>query len=107
MSPTWASISPRRPRLTARSRSLPHLYRGLVDAAWSAFAATGHGHDTILIGELAPAGDSHGVVNFNNMPPLRFLRALYCVGREPPSAAGNRRRGPRLSDHRRRLGPFP
>ena len=30
------------------------LYRALVDAAWSAFAATGHGHDTILIGEMAP-----------------------------------------------------
>ena len=25
------------------------LYRQLVDAAWSGFAASGHGHDTILI----------------------------------------------------------
>jgi hypothetical protein len=58
----------------------PGLYRGLVDAAWSAFAATGHGHDTILIGEIAPAGVTTGVGLFNNMPPLRFLRALYCVG---------------------------
>lgn len=55
------------------------LYRKLVDAAWSAFAATGHGHDTILIGEIAPAGVSSGVGLFNDMPPLRFLRALYCV----------------------------
>lgn len=59
----------------------PGLYRGLVDAAWSAFGASGHGHDTILIGEIAPAGIRTGVVGlFNNMPPLRFLRALYCVG---------------------------
>lgn len=58
----------------------PGLYRGLVDAAWSAFAASGHGHDTILIGEIAPAGVKTGVGLFNNMPPLRFLRALYCVG---------------------------
>lgn len=59
----------------------PGLYRGLVDAAWSALAASGHGHDTILIGETAPAGIMSGVVGlFNNMPPLRFLRALYCVG---------------------------
>jgi len=58
----------------------PRLYRGLVDAAWSAFTATGHGHDTILIGEIAPAGVLAGVGNFNQMQPLRFLRALYCVG---------------------------
>jgi hypothetical protein len=55
------------------------LYRGLVDSAWKALHATGHGQDTILIGELAPAGVSSGVGLFNNMPPLRFLRALYCV----------------------------
>jgi hypothetical protein len=60
----------------------PKYYRGLVDAAWGAFQATGHGHDTILIGEVAPAGETTGVGpgNFNSMAPLRFLRALYCVG---------------------------
>lgn len=59
----------------------PQLYRGLLDAAWSALQATGHGGDTILIGELAPRGltlgDEPG--NFSGMVPLRFLRALYCV----------------------------
>jgi hypothetical protein len=59
----------------------PTLYRKLLDAAWTALQATGHGHDTILIGEIAPAGSTTGVGpgNFNSMPPLRFLRALYCV----------------------------
>ncbi len=59
----------------------PALYRNLLDAAWSAFQSTGHGKDTILIGELAPAGESVGNYpgNFANMVPLRFLRALYCV----------------------------
>lgn len=57
----------------------PMLYRGIVDAAWSALHATGHGGDTILIGEVAPAGVASGVGLFNNMPALRFLRALYCV----------------------------
>ena len=63
----------------------PRLYRGLVDAAWSALHATGHGSDTILIGEMAPAGSNFtGALKgdfgvFGNMPPLRFLRALYCV----------------------------
>ena len=56
----------------------PQLYRGLVDGAWKALHATGHGDDTILIGELAPIGNP-GVGVFNVMAPLRFLRALYCV----------------------------
>ncbi len=36
------------------------LYRGLVNAAWNALQATGHGHDTIMIGELGPAGATFG-----------------------------------------------
>ena len=57
------------------------LYRRLLDAAWSGLQATGHGRDTILIGELAPAGATFGNApgNFGVMAPLRFLRALYCV----------------------------
>jgi hypothetical protein len=80
-------------------------YRGLVDAAWSGLAATGHGRDTILIGETAPRGLDHPIGDFSGVKPLRFLRALYCVGsnyrplrgaaaRErgcPTSAAGSRR----------------
>jgi hypothetical protein len=85
----------------------PRFYRGLVDAAWHAFGITGHGHDTILIGEMAPAGNTAGVGpgNFNSMAPLRFLRALYCVDADyrplrgtaatergcPPTAAGSAR----------------
>jgi hypothetical protein len=59
----------------------PSLYRAIVDQAWSAFQATGHGHDTILIGELAPAGGTFAGAPgfFGSMPPLRFVRALYCV----------------------------
>ena len=59
----------------------PVYYRELLDAAWAGLQATGHGHDTILIGELAPAGESLPPFpgNFAAMVPLRFLRALYCV----------------------------
>jgi hypothetical protein len=58
----------------------PRMYRGLVDAAWSALLATGHGTstDTIAFGELAPRGYSRWGV-FSGMKPLTFLRALYCV----------------------------
>jgi hypothetical protein len=58
----------------------PHLYRNLLDAAWSALQATGHGTrtDRILFGEVTPHGvNAWGV--FSNMKPLIFLRSLYCV----------------------------
>ena len=60
----------------------PAMYRGLVDAAWSALQSTGHGGDTILIGELAPYGQTgdNSPGNYGEMVPLRFVRALYCVG---------------------------
>ncbi|HUJ35552.1 MAG TPA: hypothetical protein VLW51_10110 [Solirubrobacteraceae bacterium] len=59
----------------------PLLYRELLDAAWTALAQTGHGADKILIGEMAPRGQTTGDQpgNFSGMVPLRFIRALYCV----------------------------
>ena len=57
-------------------------YRALVAAGWPSLQATGHGSDTILIGELAPYGQSLGSNvpgKFGEMVPLRFVRALYCV----------------------------
>ena len=60
----------------------PRYYRLLVDAAWSALHATGHGSDTIIIGELTPRNKTYSTTklgNFNGMWPLQFLRALYCV----------------------------
>jgi len=74
LTPTWKKV---RGRFVERSAS---LYRSLLDNAWGALGFTGHGTDTILFGETAPAGnDSKGVKRF--MTPLTFLRALYCVDR--------------------------
>ncbi len=56
----------------------PRMYRALVDSAFSALRATGHGADTIVIGELAPRGN-RDFGNFNGMLPLVFVRALYCL----------------------------
>jgi hypothetical protein len=64
------------------------MYRNLVGQAWSALQATGHGADTILIGEFAPRGMSargtpkrpQGLPGqFAQTKPLQFLRTLYCV----------------------------
>lgn len=66
----------------------PGMYRSLAGQAWSALQATGHGSDTILIGEFAPRGLSargtrkrpQGLPGqFAQTKPLRFLRTLYCV----------------------------
>jgi hypothetical protein len=81
-----------------------NLYRGLLNAAWTALHQTGHGRDTILIGDLGPRGNSYFGV-FASMKPLVFLRALYCVDSHyrqlrgyaaairgcPTTAAGSRR----------------
>jgi hypothetical protein len=66
----------------------PGMYRALASQMWSSLQATGHGHDTILIGEFAPLGltGSAGVGrpqglpgNFGQTKPLQFVRTLYCV----------------------------
>jgi hypothetical protein len=71
----------------------PRIYRGLLDAAWSALQATGHGGDTILIGETSPAGLRPGLTR--GMRPLRFIRELYCLdGRlRPLRGTAAKRRG--------------
>jgi hypothetical protein len=92
----------------------PIMYRQLVNSGWQALQATGHGHDTILIGELAAEGAEPGrnpkrtgglPGNYGQTRPLLFIRDLYCVNSRfrllrggaakatgcPTSAAGSRR----------------
>ena len=92
----------------------PIMYRQLVSAGWNALHATGHGHDTILIGELAAEGFEPGRYpkktgglpgNYGQTRPLLFIRDLYCVDSSfrplrgaaaratgcPTNAAGTRR----------------
>ncbi len=66
----------------------PMLYRGILNAGWSALQTTGHGHDTITIGGYAArgmsgrprAGAPQGLPgNFAQTKPLQFIRTLYCV----------------------------
>ncbi len=64
------------------------MYRSLLNAGWSGLQSTGHGRDTILIGNLdargqqAPGSRSlpQGLPgNFAATKPLQFIRTLYCV----------------------------
>jgi hypothetical protein len=58
----------------------PTLYRNLYRAAYAGLAATGHGRDTILLGELLPVGKSSHTPR-SSIRPLDFLRELACVDR--------------------------
>lgn len=74
LAPQWGAAA------GVRAMNSPRLYRSYADAAFSALQKTGHvpATDTILIGELAPEG-SEGTGEETPIPPLPFLRALYCV----------------------------
>jgi hypothetical protein len=71
------------PQATGGSRTLvaPRLYRGLLNGAWKALHGTGHGRDTILVGGYAARGRFGGRFpgDFAQLPPLLFIRALYCL----------------------------
>jgi hypothetical protein len=58
----------------------PTLYRNLYRAAYGGLAASGHGKDTILLGELLPVGKSSKTPR-SSIRPLDFLRELACVDR--------------------------
>ncbi|MEA2494716.1 MAG: hypothetical protein QOJ29_2627, partial [Thermoleophilaceae bacterium] len=58
----------------------PTLYRNLYRSAASGLSATGHGKDTILLGELLPVGKSSKTTR-SSIRPLEFLRELACVDR--------------------------
>ena len=57
----------------------PALYRNLVANAWQALADTGHGTDTILIGETAPQGAGKERGLSKSIDALKFIRRLYCL----------------------------
>jgi hypothetical protein len=57
----------------------PALYRKLVQNAWQALADTGHGTDTILVGETAPQGEKNDKDITQSIDALKFIRRLYCL----------------------------
>lgn len=64
------------PQTTKGVPQSPSIYRNLYLAAHAGLKATGHGDDTILIGELMPrAGTDTG----RKVPPVDFLREMACL----------------------------
>ncbi|MDQ3850771.1 MAG: cellulase family glycosylhydrolase [Actinomycetota bacterium] len=76
LTPQW-SADPRDPN--GMIETAPHTYRGLLDEAWAALQGTGHGRDTILIGETAPKGEENDRGITQSLDALRFVRQLYCL----------------------------
>ncbi|HYF24922.1 MAG TPA: hypothetical protein VD931_04200 [Baekduia sp.] len=74
LTPQWVPD----PRGKGMVEAAPRIYRELADEALLALRATGHGDDTILIGETAPKGlRVRGVAR--SMAPGRFIRRLFCL----------------------------
>ena len=75
---------------TSRVSFAPMAYRNLLRSGWKSLHATGHGGDTIVIGDFAAHGSSlsegkHGKTwpqglpgNAGQTEPLAFIRTLYC-----------------------------
>ena len=77
-----------------RSRGVPlspGIYRGLYLAGHGGLRASGHGDDTILLGELMPRGGR----DRRKVRPLEFLREMACLDRNYRQYRGRaaRRRG--------------
>ncbi len=56
----------------------PRIYRGLAQNGISALQATGHGKDTILLGETAPRGVNRRTTT-GSLRPVPFLAGVLCL----------------------------
>lgn len=76
LTPQW-DVDPR--TSTALIETAPRIYRALLDEMYAGLVATGHGKDTILIGETAPKGQERKKGPTRAIKPGRFIRRLYCL----------------------------
>jgi len=83
MTPQWNKVHGQ------KVEASPAIYRGMVNAAWSALVRTGHRHDTVLIGETAAYGAGHKGYAAS-MDPLTFVRAFYCLSSAYRPLTGSR-----------------
>jgi hypothetical protein len=67
----------------------PHLFRELYDFGKRALISTGHGADSIFLGELAPLGKAPSSSR-SPIAPKRFLREMFCLDGDGQPAAVDR-----------------
>ncbi len=73
LTPQWRKVGRR------WVEAAPRMYRELFAAAHRALVATGHGADTILLGETAGKGLRFRRGPTRAIDSLRFIRRLFCV----------------------------
>ena len=106
--PNWGGLLQPQWQREKRTRQwrpfAPRHYRALYRAATDGLRRSGHGDDTILIGETAPLGSPKPGLQ-SHLRPARFLRELFCLdaGLRPMRPRVARRAG---CDYGRR-GPLP
>lgn len=76
LTPQWAPDPAKPSRMV---EAAPAIYRTLVAGAWAGLNASGHGSDTILIGDTAPQGLRNVKGVSRAIDALRFIRNLYCL----------------------------
>ena len=75
LTPQWTPTNAKGTRFVERASA---IYRSIVTWSFAGLLASGHGKDTILVGETAPGGSKvRGVKQALNA--LLFVRTLYCV----------------------------
>lgn len=90
--PGW--LTPQSNENDKRLPASPWVYRDLADAMYTGLQDSGHGDDTILLGETAPRGATKRSVT-QSLAPLLFIRELYCLNRrfEPYTGTAAEKRG--------------
>jgi len=76
LTPQWKPDPSKPGRMVESS---PEAYRSLVRTAYEGLSDSGHGRDTILVGDTAPKGFQRRTGLAASIDPLRFIRNLYCV----------------------------
>lgn len=79
----WSSLLPQW-RITKRGNPRPvaaRMYRRLHRAASAGLERSGHGSDTILLGELAPLGSVQTRAT-SSIKPVPFLLELFCLRKD-------------------------
>jgi len=76
-------------------------YRQLAASAIRALRAGGHGGDQVLLGETAPIGRTSGSLARRPIPPVEFLRKLFCLDSRGRRLSGGDARAHACSGYRR------
>jgi hypothetical protein len=73
LEPQYVSSKGRRTAFAA------HRYRALARSAIAGLRRAGHGGDQILLAETAPIGRTSGTLARRPIPPVEFIRQMFCL----------------------------